>query len=361
MFSVRAPSECSGPGRALWWRLPACGAVLLLMLRLLLPSPTPLTRRACPALLWNYDEVLDVADDFEGFDNETGVFSSAGEPVAVVPNTVHFLRVGQPEFSFVEYVCVLAAWRRQRPDWIMFHTDVFDFRGELWARLQATPGLREVIQIVHTEPLYEVFGQRLDRSYGPWHAGDLLRIQILIKYGGIFLDNDTYLLNSLDPLRRFEMSLGWPLYGYMGTQVLVAHPDARFLRLWLESYRGAYVGSLWYYNAGQRPTQTVLLARPELVHREPERLGVDAPLEDIYLERVYDRWRSELLAVHLFARGTRFVWWKGRGRGLAYPVVFDEHNICDYNVTLLQMAQAVLPSLCGGGGGEPAPPAATDL
>lgn len=72
----------------------------------------------------------------EGFDNVSGVFSSAtSSPVLLVPNIVHFLRMGQPEFTFLEYVCVLAAWRQQRPDWVMFHTDLADFRGEYWLRL----------------------------------------------------------------------------------------------------------------------------------------------------------------------------------------------------------------------------------
>lgn len=315
---------------------------------LVLEGPTPLRRQACWAFLWNYGEVLDVPEDFEGFDNVTGAFSSAASsPVLVVPNVVHFLRMGQPEFTFLEYVCVLAAWKHQEPDWLMFHTDLPDFRGEYWMRLQATPGLREVIQLVPTQRVTHVFGQPLDPVYGKWHAGDVLRIGILQKYGGIFLDNDAYLLGSLDKLRRYEMSLGWPEGAFLGTQVLLAHPDARFLRVWMESYRAAYVGNLWYYNAGQRPTQMALYARPELVHRVRVRLGVDMDVMNVlYLRRDLKAWRKSMMAVHLFERHTAGLFFEGWKRGLSYPVVFTEDNICGYNVTILQMAQDVLPRLC---------------
>ncbi|KAK3916142.1 hypothetical protein KUF71_025435 [Frankliniella fusca] len=341
-----APVGCEG--RGLWWGAPLAGACLLAVLAVILDGPVPLKTQACWPLLWNYDQVLELADDFEGFDNETGVFSSSGRAVMVVPNLVHFLRIGQPEFSFMDYVCVLAAWQRQQPDWLMFHTDLFDFRGEYWERLKATPGLREALQLVPATELTHVFDQPLDPAYARWHGGDVARIHIMRKYGGIFLDNDAYLLQSLDELRRYEMSLGWPMGEFLGTQVLVAHRDARFLTAWLESYRDAYVGTLWYYNAGQRPTQVALHARPELVHREPVRLGVDMDvIEGLYLRREYDAWMSrDMLAVHLFSRHTGIVILDGWRRGLSYPVTFTEENICDYNVTVLQLAQAVLPRLC---------------
>ncbi|XP_034232519.1 uncharacterized protein LOC117640268 isoform X2 [Thrips palmi] len=341
--------------RWLWLWTPLAGLALLIALSVFLEGPTPLRREACWSFLWDYDEVLDVASDFEGFDNVSGAFSaSAPSPLPpsslelIVPNIVHFLRMGQPEFTFLEYVCALAAWERQQPDWLMFHSDLLDFRGEYWMRLQATPGLREAIQLVPTSPLKDVLGQPLDPVHGKQHAADVQRIVILQNYGGIFLDNDVYLLDSLDPLRRFEMSVGWPEGADIGRQVLVAHEEARFLRAWLESYRGAYVGSLRDYNAATRPTQVILHARPELVHRVPVRLGVGKDVPDVlYLRRGLQAWRRQgMLAVPLAERHTAPLARDAQKLGLSYPVNFTEDNICSYNVTVLQLAQAVLPSLC---------------
>jgi len=53
----------------------------------------------------------------------------------------------------------------------------------------------------------------------------------MIKYGGIYLDNDVYVVRSLDKYRRFEIAMGWPEGENLGSQVIIAHKDARFLKL----------------------------------------------------------------------------------------------------------------------------------
>ena len=43
-----------------------------------------------------------------------------------------------------------------------------------------------------------------------------------MEEGGIFLDNDVYVVRSLERFRHFEMTLGWPPGDYIGTQVRFA-------------------------------------------------------------------------------------------------------------------------------------------
>ncbi len=76
----------------------------------------------------------------------------------------------------------------------------------------------------------------------------------LLSDGGIYLDEDTFLVRSVDDLRVHEVSLGWPEGGSIGTQFISAKPGATFVQLWLQSYKD-YRASLWYYNAGEYPTQ----------------------------------------------------------------------------------------------------------
>ncbi len=73
-----------------------------------------------------------------------------------------------------------------------------------------------------------------------------------MSFGGIYLDNDVYVVRSLDEFRKREMSVGWEKESThrMGSQVLVAHRHARFLRAWLDSYRTEYKIDEWYTNAG---------------------------------------------------------------------------------------------------------------
>lgn len=59
-----------------------------------------------------------------------------------------------------------------------------------------------------------------------------------MNYGGIYLDNDVYLVNSLDKYRYYEMTVSWDGdKEAIGNQVLIANRNARLLRAYFDSYR----------------------------------------------------------------------------------------------------------------------------
>ncbi|CAN7944849.1 unnamed protein product, partial [Ixodes hexagonus] len=232
----------------------------------------------------NFKQDGDVMD-FTNADNETG-FSTF-----IVPNIVHFIRLGRVPLSLAEVVCMRAAWIQQRPERLMIHCDECEWIMEstLWEHIKDIPGLT----LSYIERPSTIFGVSFS-----WiqHTSDVLRCRILMSYGGIYLDGDSYLVRSLDDYRRFEMSLGWPEEECLGNQVLVAHKDARFLKLWYESYR-FYRPDLWYWNAGELPTQMFLTRWPYLVHRVPVKFGVSV-LADMLYETCNWSWRS-FDAIHL--------------------------------------------------------------
>ena len=63
------------------------------------------------------------------------------------------------------------------------------------------------------------------------------RLLILKKYGGIYLDNDIYVINNLDKYRRFEFTLGWPDGEWIGNMLLMGHKDARFITQYIDTYK----------------------------------------------------------------------------------------------------------------------------
>lgn len=66
----------------------------------------------------------------------------------------------------------------------------------------------------------------------------MVRILVLMNFGGIYLDNDVYLVNSLDKYRIYEMTVSWDGDNEaIGNQVLIANRNARFLRAYFDSYR----------------------------------------------------------------------------------------------------------------------------
>ena len=189
----------------------------------------------------DYDSALKLIQDggypldltfSDGFNNETGANGF------IVPNIVHYIRFKQPRFTFVEYICIRSALIHHHPDYIFIHTDERDgFKGKYWRWIQKEADLFSRIRILSIEAPSEIFGQKLSEKWKLLHGSDIARARTMIKYGGIYLDNDVYVIRSLDKYRKFELALGWAQNDTMGTQVIIAHRNCRFLPLWLETYR----------------------------------------------------------------------------------------------------------------------------
>lgn len=272
--------------------------------------------------------------DFDGFDNETG--TSDGH--FIVPNYVHFIKFGQNNFSFVDAVCVLAAFKNQKPEKLFFHTDAEGFQGKYWDVIMNTTGFKEVLIIRKIKLPTEIFGHRLNKGWKYFHGGDVARMLVLREFGGIYLDRDSYVVRRLDDLRRFEMSIGWRISREMGNQVVVAHKDARFLRLWYESYKN-YKRNCFYCNAGAHPSRDILRPNPHLVHRLETLFGNYGIMQAIYTTK-FPAWR-DYYSIHILSRHLKGL--KNLSPTLKYPVVFDEVNVLKYPVAFRDMCKAVYP------------------
>lgn len=170
-----------------------------------------------------------------------------------------------------------------------------------------------------------------------FHALDVLRLKLVLQFGGLFLDQDTLLIKNINDLRGHEVSLGWPEGQFIGTQFLLAKPNATFIRLWLESYRD-YRPILWYYNAGQVPTQDILQHCPDLIHREVDKIAVKGLAKELYQDRNWQGWR-DFYAIHLLFRHRSYLVDDDDNEKIEE---FDEENIMTYNRTFGIMAREVL-------------------
>lgn len=167
---------------------------------------------------------------FENFNNVTGT------DCFIVPNIIHYVRFNKTEYSFTDYVVLLAAMRNHRPDWFYIHTDVPGFTGKYWQKLMDDPDISKRIRIKHLEVPAEIFGQPLSTGWRFYHAGDVARLRVMMEYGGIYLDNDVFVIHNLDRYRKYEFAINWDEKQYLGSQVIIANKDARFLQLWLDTY-----------------------------------------------------------------------------------------------------------------------------
>ena len=192
-----------------------------------------------------------------------------------IPRIFHFItgldaNFGGRPFSFVHYMAIRSALRvnknfRAR---VYYH---YEPSGEYW---DAVKGEVEPIRV---DLPTEVFGNPVE-LYA--HKADVLRMQVLLEHGGIYLDLDTICQRPFEPLLdgrvvmgREERSAPNGERSVVGlcNATIIAPPNAEFLRLWYDAYRefkGGTVGDAWNKFSVQVP---MALARehPSLLRIEP--------------------------------------------------------------------------------------------
>ena len=70
------------------------------------------------------------------------------------------------------------------------------------------------------DPPKTVFDQTLAHIY---HKGDIAKLEILMTYGGIYLDTDVLVLRSMDQLRKHPLTLGREIPPKLIAGIIVAH------------------------------------------------------------------------------------------------------------------------------------------
>ena len=51
------------------------------------------------------------------------------------------------------------------------------------------------------------------------------------------MDNDIYMVNSLNKYRQYEFVVGWPQEEWIGNMIMMAHKDARFITEFINTYK----------------------------------------------------------------------------------------------------------------------------
>ena len=177
----------------------------------------------------------------------------------MIPNRIHFIFGLDPEFggkpfSFVHYLSIRSAWYVNNPDQIMFYF-AYEPSGPWWE--MAKP-------LVTTVRVNPITGRGLHYA----HHADLLRLEVLLSEGGIYLDCDTFCINSFTPLLKHNSVLGIEPNSGLCNAVILAERGSEFIREWTRQY-DSFDPSKWNYHSVQLP-YNIALEMPALVHIEGE-------------------------------------------------------------------------------------------
>lgn len=210
-----------------------------------------------------------------------------------VPNIVHYILYGKGEFNFYSFVSFISVIRFVRPCAVLIHGDAVPDSVYWMLILNLFPN---IIQVTRTIP-DNIFGTPVRHRT---HISDIMRIEALLRYGGIYLDMDMVLTRPIEFLRKYPCTMSRMHSFTVASAFIMSEKNTTFLHKWLDGYRFDYYNQKYIYNAMIYPNK-VIRYYPDLIHIEVETLSRshDQPGSAIYY-RNYN-W-SSVYGMHLYSR-----------------------------------------------------------
>jgi len=173
-------------------------------------------------------------NDLEWIEND--YYISLTDIFKKIPNTIHFvfgLVEQKEEFNLYRYIAIKSAFEVNKPDVLYFHY-IYEPCGYWWEKIKPLLTLNKV------NPIDEIFGNKVCHYS---HMADIIRLQKLHEYGGIYLDIDTICLTSFSNLLCYDCVFGEQkdinsdeIYGLCNA-VILSIPNSSFIKKILDSYQ----------------------------------------------------------------------------------------------------------------------------
>lgn len=161
----------------------------------------------------------------------------------MIPNIVHFnygLMEQEDDFLFVYYIAVLSCKLINDPDKIYFYYH-YEPKGQWWKKT------KELVDLIKIDVPLSIGTKQLKKVA---HKSDILRMQILKKYGGIYLDIDTICIRSYKDLLHNKFFIANEITesgknkglcnAIMGTE-----PEGSFITNWWNNYEEHFDPDGW--------------------------------------------------------------------------------------------------------------------
>jgi len=238
----------------------------------------------------NLSERMALDEDLEQF-----VHTCREEDNLRVPNVVHYIWFGcTREFLPYHYLSVMSAIAVQNACKVFFHTNCEPpEENRLFQHLKSHQNFR----VVYKDPPTQIFHKPIQR---PEHQADVARIELLMRYGGIYLDDTQIVTRSFDPLRKLSCTLPFEKQGVLMNGVVVAEQNAPFLKKWFFQGYQDFEDNRWAWNSCRKP-YFLWQKYPSLLHVEPKTfLPSWDQWEQLFYENHYPWRENENYAVHIY-------------------------------------------------------------
>lgn len=272
-----------------------------------LPQPTHcafIVRKAYPKHIISLESPFGADLRYVAYGQREPIYPST-DLSSPIPKIVHYVWYNKANMTFIMYLSIMSSLYVVKADKVFIHGNNA-LEGFYWDKVKVNPRVRSV----YREVPKEIFGNQVLFRH---HKSDVLRGDILYKYGGIYVDWDALWLRPVDDI----ISAGYdvvvdidhlprePFPDSINMGVVLSKPRSKFIDIWRKTYR-KYRSNDFYYNPIEVPYK-IYERHPNLVKIEP-RLQVmcfrllchpifHPQYKDFQQSQPFN-WRTDALAIH---------------------------------------------------------------
>ena len=171
----------------------------------------------------------------------------------MIPNRLHYVHLSNDgrQWQIHHHLSIKSAYVRGGFDKISIWVDK-EPEGKWWEKT------KPLVELNFIEPPKEIFGKPIIQ---PAHKSDVIRLQVLLEYGGVYVDTDTIFVKSFKPLLNNKFVLGQQnINGSEGLcpAVILSEVNSTFGQHWLAGFKDSFGGgppgsSTWCTHSVQYP------------------------------------------------------------------------------------------------------------
>lgn len=178
----------------------------------------------------------------------------------MIPKIFHFINIGPREFNMMHFLSVYTAIKLNNPDKVFIYVDHEQENNIYWHILKD-------LGVIYTfiDPPKSFNNIPLE-SYQ--YKADIIRMEKLLEYGGIYMDLDILSLKGLDEFLDNKVVLGVEkassqtvdpkAIDSITNAIIMAEPNNEFIRKWYEEIGNNLVGKEWAYHAVVLPKDLLI-------------------------------------------------------------------------------------------------------
>jgi hypothetical protein len=163
-----------------------------------------------------------------------------------IPNIIHYiygLKIQNEEFPFIYFLSILSNYLINQPKIIYFHYQ-YEPHGYWWEKS------KKFIQLNYINASDLFWGSKKIIKFA--HKADKLRLDILLKYGGIYMDIDTITYKPYHHLLNYDFVIGIQEENYEINKItlycnaiLFSKKNSLFIKEWIKYYEEYFDPNGW--------------------------------------------------------------------------------------------------------------------